>query len=285
MRDCSTNRFDWRRKLARQFSIRRIARNRLGIEILRGWREMRCCAGELWMQGKGSQRLREASQCLHRLRRFRLNRVSGGMEVVVFVGCFMALILFRMSIRDTVAIAPGKTLPVKMPVMPQRMAAAVPDPAATTAPSDSMPAANALPGVAMGAPLAPAPQPVVDPASKIKLDYAYARERCLARLRQTPQYQRVKQEMDELEAQVRALRQDDPRNQLAAVSLKWITAKSQLSVLTQAALREDPDVRSAENVLRAAGFIQPVFPMRSSTIIPPDSGHPDLDTGPTAASN
>lgn len=284
MRDRSTNQFNWRRQIASQFSVRKIAGYHFGIEILRGWRNMRRCSRELWVLADGPQRLRAAVQCLHRLRRLRLNRVSGGMEVAIFVGCFIALILFRMSIRDTVASAPGKTLPVKMPVIPQRLAASVSPPSATTAPADSTAAEKSSSAVAMGAPLSPAPQPVVDPASRIRLDYAYARERCLAKLRETPQYQRIKQEMDELEAQVRALRQDDPRNELAAVSVKWITAKSQLSALTQAALREDPDVRSAESVLRAAGFIQPVFPMRSSTL-DPDPARPGLDPGPTAASN
>jgi hypothetical protein len=283
MLDRSMKTFDWRRRLAIQFPARRIARYHLGIEILRGWQWLDAHSRKVWLKLEGRRRMRSMVERLERCRGLRMNRVSGGIEVLVFTGCFVALVMFRMSIRDTVATAPAKMLPMKAPVMPPPLVVQVLPPTVTTAPAENS-RANSAPAaaLAMGAPLADAPQPTVDPASKLKLDYAYARERCLARLRETEQYQRAKRSVDELEAQVQALRQDDPREQLPAISVKWITAKSELNSLTQTALRDDPDVRATESVLRAAGFIQPVFPMRANAS-DLETAHPEAAPGATAA--
>jgi hypothetical protein len=92
--------------------------------------------------------------------------------------------------------------------------------------------------------------------TQLKLSYQSARERCLTRLYTTPEYKSAKAKADQLEATVRSLRGNDPDGELILISPKWIDAKSEVARITQAALKTDPEVQSAENALRAKGLMK-----------------------------
>jgi hypothetical protein len=115
-------------------------------------------------------------------------------------------------------------------------------------------------------------------ASQLKRDYAFARERCMSRLRESDSFQKAKQEADELQAEVESLRRDDPKRQLPDVSLNWMRARSRVNGMIQTALKADVDVQKTESAVRAGGLIQPTFPIRSQ-----EPAEPSFPTNPQAA--
>lgn len=90
--------------------------------------------------------------------------------------------------------------------------------------------------------------------TRLKMDYAATRERCLTRLYNSPQYLAARARADQLEMKVRALRSGDPAGELMSLSPRWIEAKSDLNHMAQAALESDPQVQRAAATLKANGL-------------------------------
>jgi hypothetical protein len=119
---------------------------------------------------------------------------------------------------------------------------------------------------------APAPMPAparpqrVDEISRIRARYLTAREKCLARLNDTPDYRAALAEADRLEAEVRLLRSRDAQAELRRVSVEWIQAKSVVSTMAAIALGADPDVQESEMVLRGLGLMRAPYRTRASNL-------------------
>jgi hypothetical protein len=112
---------------------------------------------------------------------------------------------------------------------------------------------------------APAKPERVNEVARLRARYLTAREKCLARLHDTPDYQSALADAERLEAEVRLLRSRDAQAELRRVSVDWIQAKSVVSTMTSIALGADPDVQEAEMVLRGLGLMRAPYPTRAST--------------------
>lgn len=250
-----------RDRIAHQFSWRRIARYHLGLELLRCWKQAVQCVELLEIPRRVESINRFALHHeLHRKAR-RLGGHDALMTLVLVTAAGASIIPWRNIAtparrKPTQAAAPAGPFTEKL-VAQNEMALA--RPAFSAAPSIPLPETDGA-------------------ATRLKREYAFARERCLARLRETDSFQRLATETDALQIQVEALRRDDPRSQLPDTSLRWMRSKSQLNGMIQAALKVDPDVQKAESAMRAGGLIQPTFPIRS-----PEQNEPDPSANQAAA--
>jgi hypothetical protein len=118
----------------------------------------------------------------------------------------------------------------------------------------------------------------------VRIDYAFARERALAKLRETETYMSALGELNEAESRVVALRSDQSNKDLPEASVRWMRAKSVVTGMERAALKADPEVQRTESAMRAGGYIQPVFPIRSSDRLN-ELDEPNLNEKQAAANN
>lgn len=241
-----------RARLVQQFGWRRIARYHLGLELLRCWKQADAAVKSLRMQQRLDSLARFALE--HKLH--RKARWMGGYDAaitLVLVGASSATLLPKhqsVLVHPAAAQTSIATEPFTTRIMTQDVALLA-QPALVSTASVPLPEGDGA-------------------ASRLKREYAFARERCLARLRETVAFQQLEAETGALQLQVESLRRDDPGSQLPDTSLRWMRSKSQLNGMMQAALKLDLDVQKAESAMRAGGLIQPTFPIRSPEVNEPD---------------
>jgi hypothetical protein len=230
--------------VAAQIHWRRLARYRLGRQLLRQWKPLVESALRIGGQLCGLLRTIPLRQTMmgwrSRLRQRRVGRAFGGFAGAAVAAMYVAMLVAVQTWRPQAATSRAMGWSIRTSVVDAPTQAAPVQPQAVLAGTEIRPSAATAP-----------PQPLsrAQEIAQLKAQIAQARQQALWRLRQSPQYQQAQAELERLDARVRELRVRDPYGELPQTSVKWIQAKSALNRLTEQALRTDAELRRAEEAL------------------------------------
>lgn len=223
------------RDFYRSLTWRRMARDRVGVAVLRLWAPVWRAVREIYYQLDLQGRWLKAHGLAVGLAKqvLRINpRVVGGSVggILVIAGLVMVVSKSSQTSQDSANAS-------SLPQIPQIAPTVAIEPAAPTSQPELVPVVEA---------------PPLNPEEQ----FAQAKQKCLDRLYATEAYLAAKDQADRLEERLKILRKVDPERQLPAASLEWMEAKNVIARMVSAALAEDTDVRRTEQVLLDQGMMR-----------------------------